>query len=271
MPTRCETCVVSIVLRSAGGRQLDIGVLPIGFESGGIGRQRLTPTTVLPSKTTPSRMISIGASGQGRSRRIHRPPARNTVPQAIQKPLSFRSICQRANSAVRMRAPTPRRNHPQGTSASIEIPTQMKKTAHATESSCRAWSLVSVDDLGPKAGCVLVIALSLFQKRAIAVRALTCVNSGIGNTGLGPSESPRTKFAAVYRLWIPKTDVGRPRLSLVFFAPSFPLSSCKDRPSQPKKRGDTEPKSEHKCASLCSSETWRPIAILFFALSHLHY
>src|ERR1019366_9620148 len=204
MPTRCETCVVSIVLRSAGGRQLDIGVLPIGFESGGIGRQRLTPMTVLPSKTTPSRMISIGASGQGRSRRIHRPPARNTVPQAIQKPLSFRSICQRANSAVRMRAPTPRRNHPQGTSASIEIPTQMKKTAHATESSCWAWSLVSVDDLGPKAGCVLVIALSLFQKRAIAVRALTCVNSGIGNTGLGPSESPRTKFAAAYRLWILK-------------------------------------------------------------------
>src|ERR1019366_7209789 len=211
MPTRCETCVVSIVLRSAGGRQLDIGVLPIGFESGGIGRQRLTPMTVLPSKTTPSRMISIGASGQGRSRRIHRPPARNTVPQAIQKPLSFRSICQRANSAVRMRAPTPRRNHPQGTSASIEIPTQMKKTAHATESSCRAWSLVSVDDLGPKAGCVLVIALSLlpFQEARNRSSCIDLRQFGYRQHRTWTVGVATHQIRCRVSVMDPKTDVGR--------------------------------------------------------------
>ncbi len=53
--------------------------------------------TTLPSNATPSRMSNIGASGQGKFNSVHTPPAKNTTPQATQKPSIFMSLNQRTN------------------------------------------------------------------------------------------------------------------------------------------------------------------------------
>jgi hypothetical protein len=59
---------------------------------------RTAPT--LPSKTAPSAMSIIAESGQGRSRRLQMPAARNTIPQPTQNPSISMPICQRANCAA---------------------------------------------------------------------------------------------------------------------------------------------------------------------------
>ena len=74
----------------------------------------------LASSTTPSRIKTIGASGQeARSRTVHSPPMRNTPPQVTQNPSILMFICKRASCAAKMRMPRPTTNHPQGIANNI--------------------------------------------------------------------------------------------------------------------------------------------------------
>ncbi len=114
----------------------------------------LAQRRALLSNTIPSRMINIGANGQGNCRSIHTPPARKATPQAIQNRSTLLSMLQWKNCAARVRTPTPTRNQSHGTPISMAMPTQMKNAAHATESILRA---VSLAEPSLKAGWMLFI------------------------------------------------------------------------------------------------------------------